>query len=656
MTSGDTERRATYRLALELYGDSVRVLREACRGTSGPVVLASLDRVEREGLLTKALLQSLLDSDSLKEECASILRDRMDRRLAIAPPAIGMVWNPYVLTVIPESDGVKSLEVAIPILLTCVFDSSGVPSYGTWRTAIWDEGLKRIIEIVDKEIASSLAGVESKWAVGNFQFDLDADRFGGGVCEEDRSYELAALVACLSAAFGLALPPGTTALGLVSDEIDPRTQSQRIDSLDRETLAFKIRGLVWSLPVLHTVFVPKRDEGYAAAALGDSGVKVVGVRSVFDVYDALRPDLARFRGRRRDPLWHRITLRASEAVGLRPGGIMETLLFSDRNIRRVGLGAICGLVCALLSTNAAISFLAVLHLNNDLAWKATPFLIVGSELPFIAKTLRASSRMSVTPLRARYLTEIGPIALCVALCHEWRSQITGESFGISFLRLGVAAYVIYRLGTWFIGRFMPGGRTYGKAYLRVWLCATLVLGVAGVLSNHFLWVLQAPLFVFSALITALLSRAVWRTHERHLVGDIRIIAGLSLWFVWLLTILLLVALYPMFLRQHLLHRGLSPFGGEAFQLALLIAQAMMCAFWSMKTTTLFLGGSLYSEEEIEWSGSAEIQAVQPVLTNGDEFDSNPPETISPVPSVSVNEPSALSTERPVSPCRKVRRR
>jgi len=652
----DYERRATYLQALELYGDSVRLLREACRGESAPIVTASLARVEREGLLTKDLLQSLLDSGPIKEEIESVVRDRMQQPLAIAPPAVGTVWNPYVLTVDPGGDGVPTFEVAIPILLTCVFESSGTPSSGTWRTAVWDNGLKRVTKIVDKDLASILEGVEPRWAEGNYQFDLDADRIGGGVCEEDRSYELAAVVAALSATFGTALPPGTAALGLISDEIEPSTRSSRVESLSRDIFELKLRGLVWSLPILHTVFVPKRDEGYAAALLGKLAVKVVGVRSVLDIYDALRPEATAFRGRRREPFWMRVILGTYRQMEMQPGGILEKILFSERDTKRLAFGAICGAVHALLLTNASVSFLAVEYINSRRAAESIPFLIVGSEMPFIASRVLFSAGKGITVVRARMLTEIGPIALCVCLCFEWRSQMLGHASGASFIRLGLSIYALHWIGARFVDRFMPGGRAYGRAYLWAWLCVTFLLGCAGILSYQFLWFIQWPLFGFSIVVTALLTRTRWRAHEVHLVGDIRLIAGVSLRFAWLLALISPLALYPLFLRQHLMQRPLSPMGSERVLFFMLITQALLCAYWAMKTTTLFLGGSLYSDEERQWLGSGEIQNIKPAYARGEEFDFSLPETPALTKNTLSLEEQKPASDNPTSHRRKRRRK
>lgn len=348
---------------LERHGDSVRLLRELAAHGKFVATRQQLEDVEREGLLTPGLLDALGANPTLTHKIRSLLRARRQQPMSVLPAAIGRVWVPYIAT-----DGRMSFVVT----MTCTVDRDGVPALVTRRTSLWQEGLLRIVAVAESAVSARQPNASPDWSDRRVQFDVNDGRLGGELNRSDRSYELAALVALISAAYGRVLPAGTAAIGLVSErERGFRgALSREVDSVGFEQLCAKITGLVHSLPILSEVIVPRSDEDVARRLLARTRVDVIGVDTVEDVLSIAAGDKGSFRGGVRKTLLQRVVQRADRASsalrsrlpGVRDDAALDEYLFQMKNDLRAareasgfGIGVFAGELAVAACSAAAFN-------------------------------------------------------------------------------------------------------------------------------------------------------------------------------------------------------------------------------------------------------------------------------------------------------------
>lgn len=554
---------------------------------------------------------------------------------------VGRVWSAYIVLGNVSHPGLLPSDLAVPTFISCVFSPAGVPSCATQRTSLWVGGLRRIIETVEGSINFCVTDAESGWATRNMQFDLDANRVGGGICGEDRSYELAALVAALAAAFNVALPTGTVALGLVGPDIDPISRSPLIASLGREALALKLRGLVRSLPTLRQVFVPRCDAEYVMALLGERSVTIVDVRSVFDVIVALNLDADRFLGQRRQGRLMRIARRVREHFDAKPDAGLVRIMVRNRNSARSLLGSAFGAACGLITVGMATLLVGALQSNAPRAWSNFPYLPIVATLPIMHEVISHMSGKGKSArsfhLTARLLT----LACCVELAFAWRIVLSGDHLGLALIGLGSGVWLVYSVAVSYVSVFARDGLLFALAYIRAFLAIVFLFGLAGISQPSSLWVIQVALIAYGAVLCALLFRIPWRLHSSQLLRNAGLPMGVTGRFLWLaLGVVPLVMLWEMLhTRGHfaLTHGQFGqgalprvviawlqldprlPFGGERWQFPLLGLFTFLCSYALSKTVCVFFGDSLCSDEERRAKESAELGGVKPIVDSADEL-------------------------------------
>jgi len=630
-------------------------LREALICGTAPEIEAALNEVEREGLMTTHLLESLMARDGLTDMQLGPLRDRRKLGFGTAPPAVGRVWTVYLLSTRASDAGTLPPDIPIPIPLTCIFSRTGTASRCTQRTALWVDGLKRVEATAGDAIARYLSGIEPAWAEGCMQFDLDPSRTHGNISEEDRSYELAALTAAFASAFGLAPPTGTAALGLIGSDLDPISQFPLIEPLPRDVMALKLRGLVRSLPVLQQVFVPRCDAEFARALIGARQVSVVDVQSVFDVIIALDLRDEQFLGRRRQTAFTRLRDQFLKIINLTPTPRVLGISADERPATRLVLGRTCGIACALMTVALSTTISAALQLNAPRAKELFVDLPLLAFIPIISELRHHKSGRDPSVRTFHLVARVLATAVCAELTWLWRLRIDGEPTWLLLLLLSFMSYLIRDAAAFILLRSTRNGVPYALPYLNAYLATCLFFGAVGIITPAYLWTMQALCIAYGIVASAVLSRIRWRVHSSRLLSSIRLLFGLTWRFLMVtipVTLYLMLfqwihlRMYAVALRAPEFPRlaypfhvwitsdPLKPLGAGVVHFPLMGLLAFLCSFAVSKTSCVFFGSSIVSSEEVTSRRSGELATVAPIDEGADDLAEQEP----PLPSASPPDP------------------
>ncbi len=286
-------------------------LRRALR--EGDVLAAryTLAHLMRLGVVTATGLRALAATAPLPNQSKDLLHSLLEGM--VEPPGeVGAVW----IALLVEASGAAPSVILRKLVCRVTprkVSTIALPTLGPWAPA-----LRVLVGHVAPFAAAASDGLAAPdWAHDRVQFDLL--RLDGSSAKEDsvysgdHSFELAAAVALLSAAFRAPVPPGTIALGRIGFP-------GRILELGRDGRVLeKGSGLLRAVPLGDTVLAARYDEPVLLEALKGAGLTV---RVIAD-----SDDIATF-----------LQIRPSDFVGKRPTGLLRAAAHLLLAIATLGLG------------------------------------------------------------------------------------------------------------------------------------------------------------------------------------------------------------------------------------------------------------------------------------------------------------------------------
>jgi hypothetical protein len=370
------------RAFLDEVGARVQLLRESIERQSVLESIERLDSLFRAGLLTPEFLRALQSTNPwFKRRLSGKTEKLLKQGLPRCPSHAGRVLVPLV--VLASEHGLLTEDLVLTRRLTCQVDSRKELSLATASVASWESNLRRVCRTVAPVVASIAPRATADWDVGHVGFDLWSTGTmrpeGHSISSRDRSYELGAAVALISACFSKALSPGLAAMGLVEDDGD-------IKPLPPDVLIAKCRGLAADFPPLESVLVPPEQANLARDHLPPL-VEVMTVQNIDELPDALGVEAASFKGRCRQSILSGAASIPRALVGIVSGSTLVAErgktdegmgeLTGRGHGTSIGLGMVCAFICLARLEPALGNWLAQHH-----------FLAFDPESPMGGATLR----------------------------------------------------------------------------------------------------------------------------------------------------------------------------------------------------------------------------------------------------------------------------
>lgn len=332
---------------LTKQGDSVRLLEEAAKTGSAVQFRDIAAKVQAEGLLTRALLARFVQSKTYASGVQSAARRLQDKVEGAVPSLPGHVWVPTV-NVGGSDPGLAAGDQAIAIAqhMTCIVTKGDAVNLTTPHTREWSKpgaSLSALVSLLGTVVRGVCRDADPQWTAQHVQYHLTRDVT---LVAQDRSHELAAALALVSAAFDLELPAGSAAIGMV----EVGDGSGTVRTVGRDMTWIKVDGLVHSLPILSSIFVCADDAEFVRSVLPErSRVHVISVGSVRDLPKLLQVDPQSFRGLRRNTLWKRFRAKARTyfSLGVPRRDEIRDRLYDDRHGVRELVGVLAGELVAV---------------------------------------------------------------------------------------------------------------------------------------------------------------------------------------------------------------------------------------------------------------------------------------------------------------------
>lgn len=269
--------------------------------------ILDLQRLLDRRLLTRQHVEAIKALIPSERSVAQNLLDQWALKVpTIVPAEVGACWVPCILaTEDGRVVGLQLRRIACRISSRPVLRQNMVPKY----LMLWEDHIGRLVEAVQEFVATKCPSADPRWAIGNVQFELYTPEgeidIASNLSSKDRSFELGAAVALLSAAFGKPVEFGAVATGYVN-----RIRgSVLVDSVGVSGGLREKVVLIRSIPILSRVFLAEDDEIHASEALGE-GLVLKRIACLENILDSLQivPE-SEFLGLRRCTLRERIFQR-----------------------------------------------------------------------------------------------------------------------------------------------------------------------------------------------------------------------------------------------------------------------------------------------------------------------------------------------------------
>lgn len=342
---------------LDVKGDWVRLMDLAARTKSQTQFRCIALKAAAEGVLTRDLLTRYAEGTEYCANIRKVAAQALREFHGSSPSLPGNVWLPTV-TLGEKVPALKGKDIAFARHLACVVTKRDPVPLTSTHTTRWSDPkatLPKLVPFVGKLIREIRRDAVANWTECHVRFDL---RHRAELVAEDRSHELAATLALISASFDIELPPGTAAIGMV-DLVD----GGKVLSVGRPMTWIKVDGLVHSLPILSTVFVCAEDAEFVRGILPEgSPVRVVEVATIRELLKVLQVDPRAFRGRVRPSLLSFVSrgMRTSFDLAILSPGAIEDHLYGNRAGARGLVGLLAGEMVAVPTFMAAVTVASLL--------------------------------------------------------------------------------------------------------------------------------------------------------------------------------------------------------------------------------------------------------------------------------------------------------